>query len=74
MGYVIGKIAGYSQRDAIEYILSKGWKLWYPIENVPLKSQYFWDGNDPTCGYAWGSAVKEIKRRESGIQLSFVLN
>jgi hypothetical protein len=65
-------IVNYSHQQAIDYILSKGWKLWYPKENVPLKYQYFWDGNDQTCGFAWGAAIKEIKRRENGIQLSFM--
>ena len=58
------KVVRMTQKEAIDFILSNGWKFWNPIENVPLFEQYFWDGKDKTVGYAWGAAVKEIKRRE----------
>lgn len=63
-------IMGYTQQQAIEYILSCGWLPDYPVETVPLTSNYFWDGKDHTVAHAWGSALAEIARRKEGIQLS----
>ena len=50
--------------EAIDYILSHGWKPCYPVESVPMIEQYFWDGINERCGYAWLAAVEEIQRRE----------
>jgi hypothetical protein len=63
------RIMGYTQTEAIEYILSCGWLPHYPVENVPLTSNYFWDGKNYTVAHAWGSALVEIARRKDGIQL-----
>ena len=53
-----------SQSEAIEFILEHGWLTWNPIENVPMMSQFFWDGENKTIGYAWGAALHEIKKRD----------
>lgn len=63
------KICGFTQQEAIKEILAAGWKPWYPIENVDLLHNGFWDGKDHTVGHAWGSAIKEILERRKPVQL-----
>lgn len=54
-----------SQKEAIKEILSAGWLPCYPVKNIPMTQQYFWDGIDNTEGYAWGAAIKEITDRRN---------
>jgi hypothetical protein len=59
--------------EAISKILEAGWKPCYPVENVPLINNYFWDGDDQTVGYAWLAAYQEIERRKQPQQLEMDL-
>jgi hypothetical protein len=53
-----------SQEEAIEIILAAGWQPWYPVENVPLNQNSFWDGVNNRVGYGWLSAYEEIQKRK----------
>jgi hypothetical protein len=64
------KYMGFTQDEAIEYILSLGWQPWYPVRNIRLTENSFWDGVDRTHGYNWGAAIAEIKARQKPVQLS----
>jgi hypothetical protein len=66
-------ICGFTRDQAIAEILAAGWKPWYPVENVPLNGNMFWDGNDPTVGYAWGAAIREIVESREYHQLDLAL-
>lgn len=63
----MSKYKGFTQQQAIEYILSHGWKTWDSVENVPLQFAYFWDGvGSKQVAYTWQGAIKEIQKREKG--------
>jgi hypothetical protein len=57
-----------SETTAIKELLANGWQTWYPLENLPLSQQYFWDGKNHKVGYSWFEAYEEMHKRK---QLSF---
>jgi hypothetical protein len=50
-----------TKKEAIRYIIESGWQ---PEKHTQIDEAYFWDGVDPSVGYAWLAAYEEIKRRE----------
>lgn len=53
-----------TQKQAIEFILSHGWQPCYPVNNVPLPMQFFWDDKDKKVAYTLMAAYKEILKRQ----------
>jgi len=58
-------VATISQDEAIKRILAAGWLPSYPIKNVPLTQNYFYD---PKVGkgiaYAWLAAYEKMIERQ----------